>query len=348
MRRRALLGGAAALFVDLGDARADGALELDVDSSPLALPAGRSRIQVTAPAASFVSIAIRGPREALLGARAFGDGLLGRSLRVRAMDEDSLLPRLFSGETAPGEPEVLSMLVDVVDPVTLAIAAVSTSDDKEPTAKGLKEGTESPRPLIGFPAPASWRAGYVVGGPARYAFGRIDVVKSLVKAFAKTRKTFSSDPLWISDMSQWNGKRPKSDLGEVRHISHEGGCDVDLGLPASDTLDGNVRDHCKRVFLDPTHAGCAPGTAKGVDFERLAYVLGVLADETEGRITKVFLDDVYRREVIRVAKDLRERDLLKEDAQAALSEEGVLVASPWHTDHVHVRFAGERARALFE
>ena len=240
------------------------------------------------------------------------------------------------------------MLVDVVDPVTLAITSVATSEDSEPTAKGLKEGSESPRALVGFPAPASLRSGYVVGGPARYAFGRIDVVKSLMSAFQKTRKTFASDPIWISDMSQWNGKRPKSDLGEVRHISHEGGCDVDLGLPASDTLDGNVRDHCKRVFLDPTHAGCAPGTAKGVDFERLAYLLGTLADETDGRITKVFMDDVFRREVIRVAKDLRERGFLKEVAQAALSEEGVLVASPWHTDHVHIRFSGERARTLFE
>lgn len=347
-RRGLLLGAASLAMAPLAARASDGGLTLDVESSPLALPAGRSQLVVTAPAASFVSIAIRGPKQALLGARAFGDGLFGKSTKVRPMDEDGLLPRIFSGQTAPGEPEVFSMLVDVVDPVTVALASTLVSEDKEPTAKGLKDGTESPRALIGFPAPTSLRAGYLVGGPARYAFGRVDVVKSLVSAFQKTRKTFASDPIWISDMSQWNGKRPKSDLGEVRHISHEGGCDVDLGLPASDTLDGNVRDHCKRVWLDPTHAGCAPGTAKGVDFERLTYLLGTLADETEGRIAKIFMDDVFRREVIRVAKELRDKGFLKENAMAILSEEGPLVASPWHTDHVHVRFSGERARALFE
>ena len=108
-RRGLLLGTAAALLTPLGapadHASTAGALILGAESSPLALPAGRSRIVVTVPAASFVSIAIRGPKEALLGSRAFGDGLLGRGLKVRAMDEDGLLPRIFSGQTAAGIPK---------------------------------------------------------------------------------------------------------------------------------------------------------------------------------------------------------------------------------------------------
>ena len=100
-------------------------------------------------------------------------------------------------------------------------------------------------------------------------------------------------------------------------------------------------------MLEPDRYGCSPGTAKGVDFERLAFLLGSLVDEAPSSVVKVFLDDVYRREVVRVVPRLFERRLLKESARTALGEEGILVASPWHTDHVHVRFAGEKGRALF-
>jgi hypothetical protein len=51
--------------------------------------------------------------------------------------------------------------------------------------------------------------------------------------------------------------------------------------------------------------------------------------------------------VVRVAPSLHERGFIKDAGVLALAEDGVLVASPWHTDHVHVRFAGEQARTLF-
>jgi hypothetical protein len=342
--RRAFLGASAsALAADV--ARADGLPELR-DAEPLALPTGRSLVDVVAPAASFVSIAIRGPKHALLGARALGDGRLARSLdRGTTLDEDGLLPRVFSGVTFDDE-ERVTLLVDVTDPVTVTLVSAPAADDAPPRLRGPKEEPPPGRPLVGMPPPRSARAGYVVLGPARYAFARIDVVKSLMLAFEKTRKRFGNDPIAISDMSQWNGRRPKQDLGEVRHISHDGGCDVDLALPASDFLLSDVRDHCKRVFLDPTHAGCAPGTAKGVRFDVLAHLLGALVDEADGRVVKIFVDDVYRREIIREAALLHDKEWIADGARGALSEEGVLVASPWHTDHVHVRFAGERARAL--
>lgn len=316
------------------------------DEEPILLPSGRSTVELVAPPASFVSVAIRGPRHALLGARALGDGRLARALdRGTALDEDGLLPRLFSGVTLDEE-ERVSLLVDVTDPVTVTLVSAPVADDAPPRLRGPKDEPPPSRPLVGMPPPEGARAGYVVLGPARYAFARIDVVKSLRVAFAKTRKRFGNDPIAVSDMSQWNGRRPKQDLGEVRHISHDGGCDVDLALPASDFQPSDVRDHCKRVFLDPTHAGCAPGTAKGVRFDVLAHLLGALVDEADGRVVKIFVDDVFRREIIREAKILHEREWIADGARGALSEEGVLVASPWHTDHVHVRFTGERARAL--
>ena len=170
----------------------------------------------------------------------------------------------------------------------------------------------------------------------------------MMAAFEKTRKTFDSDPIAISDASQWDGKRPKTDINVVRHISHQGGCDVDIALPANDTFPSTLRDHCRGVRLTEDRFGCSPGTAKGVDFERLAFLLGTFAEEAPGRIVKVFLDDAYRREVIRVAPTLHEKKLIKEAGLVALGEDGVLVASPWHTDHVHVRFSGEKGRSLFD
>ena len=101
------------------------------------------------------------------------------------------------------------------------------------------------------------------------------------------------------------------------------------------------------MLLDPEHFGCAPGSGKGVDLERLAFLLGTLIDESPTAVAKVFMDDVYRREVIRIAPELKKVGLIKDDAVAALSEDGIVVASPWHTDHVHVRFRGEQGRPLF-
>jgi hypothetical protein len=86
---------------------------------------------------------------------------------------------------------------------------------------------------------------------------------------------------------------------------------------------------------------------KGVDFERVTHFLGVLIDASPGEVVKVFMDDAYRQEVIRVAPDLKRYGFFGSEALAALSDEGVIVASPWHTDHFHVRFRGEHGRSPF-
>lgn len=304
------------------------------------LPAGRSTVEVTLPARSFVTLALLGPPHSLLGLSVVGTGPSARALRSRVpLEEDGLLPRAMNTLTA--DAETLTLIVDVVDPVRFTVAATAEDDDAPPRdARGARR-------LVGLPTPRSTREGYMLIPAGRYVFARIDVVKSLRLAFDAARKRFDLEPIGVSEASQWDGRRPKSDRGEVRHISHDGGCDVDLALPALDTFPSTVRDHCRRVWLDPTHSGCAAGTAKGVDFERLTYLLGTLCDEAPGRVVKVFMDDVYRREVIRIAPTQFDKKWIKDDARNALSEEGVLVASPWHTDHVHVRFAGEKARALF-
>jgi hypothetical protein len=339
------LGGLAAGWIAPG-ARAEEAGAAAASSRRVPLLAGRSAVEIALPSASFVSIGVLGPREALLGA-AFSGGELGRSIRALSpIDEDGLLPRVVSLRT-DAEPAALAAIVDVVDPVELVVAAVSEAEDTEPEPKALRDGRAAPRPLVGFPVPRSAKDGYALAVPARYLFARIDVVKTLLGAFARTQKRFKSDPIFVGDASQWDGRRPKEDLGVPRHISHDGGRDVDLGIPANDTFPSTLRDHCRGVRLETDRYGCAPGTGKGVDVERLAFLLGTLVDEGPAELTKVYIDDVYRREVVRVAPKLFEKKLIKEAALTSLGEDGLMVASPWHTDHIHVRFGGEKGRTPF-
>ena len=329
---------------DVADDDAPGVIHLDRESPERFLPAGRSRVAVKVPAGAFTTVGILGPQRALLGMSAFGDELARLAETRGPTDEDGLLPR-FLGFAPQPETQTLELLVDVVDPVVVRMACAFESDEKAPTQRGLKDGTEVARPLVAMPLPKQDADGYALGIAARYVFLRVDVVRLLLAAFAKTKKKMGGDPIQMSDASQWNGKRPRSDIAVVRHISHEGGCDVDLGLPANDTYPSSLRDHCRGVRLDSEHFGCSPGTAKGVDFTRLAFFLGQLADE--GVLVKVFMDDAYRREVIRAARELGDKGMLGASAGVALGEDGVLIASPWHTDHLHVRFWGEKGRAPF-
>lgn len=347
-RRRVLagLGGLGALALPLAARGSNDPPRVTPERPTLSLGSGRSVVEIVIPARAFVSLALVGPREALLGLSLLGGA--AAAVRARApLDEDGMLPRVASFRSGD-DTTVLTAVVDVVDPVEIALAWATDADDREPTPKGLRDGVEAARPLVGFPAPPTDRLGYGLAVPGRYLFARIDVVRSFIAAFEKTKKRFKSDPIYVGDASQWDGRRPKSDLGQPRHISHDGGCDVDIGIPAIDTFPSTLRDHCRGVRLEPERYGCSPGTAKGVDFDRLAFLLGALVDEAPGRVVKVFLDDVYRREVIRAVPKLFEKRFLKEAALTALGEDGLLVASPWHTDHVHVRFGGEKGRVLFD
>jgi hypothetical protein len=216
-----------------------------------------------------------------------------------------------------------------------------------PSPKALERGEAQPRPLVGLPPPAGLDDGYVLGTPARYAFVRVDVAMVLVEALRRVRKRFRGDPIAISDASQWDGRRPKTDRNAPRHISHVGGRDVDIALPASDGTQSLVQDRCRGVLLAQDRYGCAPGTVRGLDATRLALLLGTMCDLAPGEVVKVFMDDVYRREVVAAAPALVERKWLGDEASTALSEEGIIVASPWHTDHFHVRFRGEEGRVAF-
>lgn len=320
------------------------------------LPAGRSLVEVEIPAGAFVSIVVLGAPDALLGFDIVGPAPL-RPLRAHGpLDEDGRLPRAVSFR-APDGIDAIELLVDVREPVELARAAAPA-----PAAPALAPPAPSPGaaallprrpapvdlPLIGLPAPLSREDGYLLQSPARYQFLRVDIARALLGALRQTRRRFRRDPIAIADISQWDGRRPATDLGAPRHISHEGGRDVDLALPALPAEDGEpstVRAHCAGVLMEPDIHVCAPGTAFGVDTLRLAYFLALLIDGSPaGTVTTIFTDGVYVREIRSAIPILEQRRWIQRAAIEALRDDRVLRPSPWHTDHLHVRFGGAPAR----
>lgn len=199
-------------------------------------------------------------------------------------------------------------------------------------------------PLVGLPAPASRDDGYLLQSPARYQFLRADVAHALLATFKKVRVRFRRDPIAVADISQWDGLRPATDLGKPRHISHEGGRDVDLALPADDGNPSIVRAHCDGVLVEADAQGCAPGTVRGLDALRLAFLLGFLFDmDPPGRIERVFTDDAFIREIRRATQELKARRWIKDAGLEGLHNDDIMRASPWHTDHIHIRFSGPPA-----
>lgn len=335
-------------------------------AATLALGVGRSLVDVHVAASSYVSIGVFGPQYALLGfdvvvvVRAPEDASVEAKapleemasleaalapLRThRPLDEDGLLPRIVSFRS-PAEAVVVRVLVDASEEVELRrITAPLT--DPEPLPEKGKRYRPTQAPSIGFPAPLARDEGYFLQSAARYQFARTDVIAALLRAFQRTRSKFRRDPIAIADISQWDGVRPATDLGRPRHISHEGGRDVDLALAASDEEPSTVRAHCTGVLIEQSVQGCGPGTVRGFDAQRMAYFLGALF-ETAPPVEKIFVDDVYLRELRKAAERLHERRVLKDAAFEGLSDDAIVRASPWHTDHLHVRFAGPPGKPAF-
>ncbi len=337
---------------------------LGADATTLTLSAGRSMVEVDVPASSYVSIGVFGPQHALLGfevvevGHAPGDGPLDARLddtapvegalaplrTHRPLDEDGLLPRIVSFRS-PAEAIRVRVLVDAAEDVEIRrITAPLT--DPEPLPEKGKRYRPAQAPSIGFPAPFTRDEGFFLQSGARYQFARTDVIASLLRAFQRTRAKFRRDPIAIADISQWDGVRPATDLGRPRHISHEGGRDVDLALAANDEEPSTVRAHCTGVLIEQSVQGCGPGTVRGFDAQRMAYFLGSLF-ETSPPVEKIFVDDVYLRELRKAAERLHERRVLKDAAFEGLSDDAIVRASPWHTDHLHVRFAGPAGKPAF-
>jgi len=328
---------------------------LDAASDVVSLNPGRSVIDVAVPASSLISLGVFGPQQALLGFDVVEvspatedtaplEGALSPLRAHRPLDEDSLLPRFVSFRSPP-VPTSVRVIVDASEPVELRRIATPLSDADPLPEKG-KRYKPYLAPTIGFPAPLTRDEGFFLQSPARYQFARADVIAALLRAFQKTRARFKRDPIAIADISQWDGIRPATDLGRPRHISHEGGRDVDVALAANDEEPSTVRAHCKGVLIEATTQGCGPGTARGFDAQRMAYFLGLLF-ETSPPVEKIFIDDVYLRELRKAADHLHERRILKDLGFEGLANDTIVRPSPWHTDHLHVRFAGLPGKPAF-
>lgn len=341
------------------------------DLERVELPSGRSLVDIALPAERFVSIGVVGPSHALLGFDLVSPAAIGAIRSKSALDEDGLLPRIVSFWPPSGVDRV-TVLVDVSEPVSLVRISAPPSPEppgipprpatpasRAPGARARPAPAASsfvassgpasaakgpPMPLVGLPAPASRDDGYLLQSPARYQFLRADVAHALLATFKKVRVRFRRDPIGVADISQWDGLRPATDLGKPRHISHEGGRDVDIALPADDGFPSLVRAHCDGVLVEADAQGCAPGTVRGLDALRLAFLIGYLFDmEPLGRIERVFTDDAYIREIRRAALELRARRWIKDAGFEGLHNDEIMRPSPWHTDHVHIRFTGPPA-----
>lgn len=298
------------------------------------LPAGRSRVPVAVTPGRFVSIVVFGEPDSL---RHFE---LDGAPEPEALDEDHLLPHVASFLAPAGVSEV-EVDLEVKTPVTLARVELDA------LAPGKVDARAPPPPMIGMPAPATRDDGYLLGASPRYQFARLDVVMALRDAFARTRARFRRDPIALYDVSQWNGVRPASDVGKPRHISHAGGRDADIALPAADDEPSTMRHHCDGVLEDGGRSyRCLPGTARGLDAERLAFLLGRLAKG--GRVQAIFLDREFFPAVAAAADALVAKRWLDAKTAALLGDGGLLHHAGWHTDHVHVRFTGRLAPKRFE
>ena len=309
-------------------AQAGGRLSLTLDKERITLSPGRWVVMVSAPGGRYVSIGVKGPQDALQRFDVAAPRSLAR-LRTGATDDDGKLPAFLSLATRDGAVD-LPIIVDVTEPVELFRV------DGDPKAEGHQQ------PLVGLPYPLESRAGYYFFAPTRYHFVRADVARALRLAFKQTRSRYKRKAIGIGDASQWNGVRPATDIGKPRHISHQGGRDVDIGLPVTDKA-GALTRRCNGVLVEKDVLECAPGTVRDFDAERTAYLLGQLIDDEISEVEAIFTDQAYIDEIQGVLAKLRARSRIGDDAFSALAEDGILRPAPWHVDHIHIRFGGADA-----
>jgi hypothetical protein len=315
-------------------------LGLELTEPSRAIGPGLWAIVVKVSGESYVTLGLRGPREALRRFELVPPRNL-RRLRPEVYEEDGRLPVFVSFETPAGDHE-LTLVIDVDAPTELFRAST-------PVQAALEEAS----PLVGLPFPIESYAGYFMQYPHRYQFVRADVALALRQAFRQTRHRFGSGAFGIGDASQWNGIKPASDIGHPRHISHQGGRDIDIALPGEKGL-WKIERRCDGVLVDKQVLRCSPGTVRNFDARRLAFFLAQLIDNPtklrrDPRTKKpphaaivdvIFTDEAYIEAIRRELDDLRNRGWIRDEAHGALGEEGLLRPSPWHTDHVHVRFLG--------
>ncbi|MCA9623134.1 MAG: hypothetical protein KC731_29145 [Myxococcales bacterium] len=332
-------------------------VDLPLERSTIELPEGRWVVRVALPRMRYVTLGLLGPPEALRIFDVLAPSPIAR-LRAEVDGDDHRLPAFVALRTREQALDLL-VVVDATEPVTLLRVAEDPLAFDAPTRETIRSGRFLPRPLVAMPFPIESGAGYFLQGPSRYHFVRADVARALRQAFHQVRRRLKGRSIAVGDISQWNGRRPALDMGKARHISHDGGRDVDIGLPATSGA-SEITRRCEGVLVDEGVLKCGPGTVRDLDGTRLAYLLSLLIDgPTPGgryiadpdhrpgpvaTVETIFTDQAYIDEIRRALPSLRAKRWIHDEAYAALGEDGLLRPSPWHVDHVHIRFTGERAQ----
>ncbi len=330
---RALLGVLAASAALAWSSGARAALRVSRGSSDLAIPAGQWRVDVEVEPGALTTVLLVGEPDglshfAVQDARVFD-----------ALEEDGRLPRAAS-LIVPDGVRTLGLSLEVSSDVRLVVRRASP----EPVLP--RDVVE----LVGMPSPLVRDDGYLLERPNRYQFARPDVVAFLREGFRDTRARFRRDPIGVVDITQWDGRRPALDVGNPRHVSHDGGRDVDIAIPS--TVEPSLqRDHCEKIVSPDPRRGeghftavCRRGTARAFDATRLAYLVGRLAARRV--LDRVFLDEEFLEPLAKAADRLARHHVIPRHAAAQLQPEGgVMMHLPWHTDHVHLRFLGPKGRA---
>ncbi len=316
-------------------ADASASLRLVNGEHELAVPAGEWRVEVEVEPGALTTVLLVGEPEGLLH-------FAVKDARVYdALEEDGRLPRAASLIVPPDVREV-GLSLEVSCDVRLLVRRAA------PRATLPREGEAVE--LLGMPSPLVRDDGYLLERPNRYQFARPDVVAFLREGFRDTRARFRRDPIGIIDITQWDGRRPALDVGNPRHVSHDGGRDVDIAIPS--TVEPSLqRDHCDKIVSpDPRRSAghftsvCRKGTARAFDATRLAYLVGKLAARRV--LDRVFLDEEFLEPLAKAADRLARHHVIPKHAAAALQPEGgVMKHLPWHTDHVHLRFLGPKGKA---
>jgi hypothetical protein len=145
------------------------------------------------------------------------------------------------------------------------------------------------------------------------------------------------------DLSQWDGETPGTDVGALRHASHQRGKDVDLSLYGSDG-ESTWRSYCDTTSTSGGRE-CLAGTEH--DFDGVANAVFFGDFLATGRVTMSFLDAELHPGLFAGAETASAMGML-DPSLVELFSDGVHVQHwPNHDNHIHVRVSEADGASTF-
>jgi hypothetical protein len=168
----------------------------------------------------------------------------------------------------------------------------------------------------------------------RYQFGRRDLVMLLRYAGRKVGEARMA-PFAPEDLSQWDGLTPGSDVGALRHVSHQRGKDVDVSLYGQDG-EAPWRTYCTRRSVSGGRE-CVPGSM--TNFDGAANARAYAGYLQSGRVTMSFLDRELIPSVVAGARLGVDAGVIARDLLPLFSDGRHLQHWPNHDNHIHIRLS---------